>query len=367
MGGTPPTPAPASSKRYTEVPVFYGTTREKAGERPKNDRKIVSYAGSQGDKLALGLSIVTVPTEREPGTIPRPPTLPIVRFQFRNEDPNRDFTLAAVEELTPEEFVRQMKGQVGVAKQFSGQAFVFVHGYNVAFEDAIFRTAQIATDIGFDGPAVTFSWPSAGGLLDYDHDRETSRLAQPALRQLLEIIARDVGASAVNLVAHSMGNSPVMELLKEQGEIISRSGQTVDFKLNEIVLAAPDIDRKIFEQFAVQFSRLAKGGVTLFASNNDLALKASSKKVKGLVRAGDVPKQGIVIVPGIESIDISQASTSFLSINHSNFADRAHLIADMKLLFERTANDAKRPPDRRFSVYRPQGQQQKRWWQYTKN
>jgi hypothetical protein len=32
------------------------------------------------------------------------------------------------------------------------EAFVFIHGFNVAFDDAIYRTAQIAYDLGFDGP-----------------------------------------------------------------------------------------------------------------------------------------------------------------------------------------------------------------------
>ncbi len=358
---------PAASKRYTEVPVLYGTTRAKAGEREKNDRKITSYSAEQGDKLALGLSVVTVPLERPVGSIPRPRTIPIIRYAFRNEDPNRDFTLAAVEELSEADFKRHLGDQAGVSKRYQGQAFVFVHGYNVSFEDAIFRTAQIVADIGFDGPAVTFSWPSAGGLLNYDHDRETSKASRPGLRQLLEIIARDAGVTAVNIVAHSMGTDPVMEVLKEQGEIVSRSGQTVDFKLNEVVLAAPDISRRVFEQFAASFARLARGGVTLYASRNDLALKASKKKASGLVRAGDVPREGIVIVPGVESIDISNASTSVLSLNHSNFADRQHIITDMQLLFERTTNDAKRPPSKRLSVYRQQGTQQKVWWQYVKN
>ena len=40
------------------------------------------------------------------------------------------------------------------------EAFVFIHGYNVAFDDAIYRTAQIAYDLSFDGPPILYSWPS---------------------------------------------------------------------------------------------------------------------------------------------------------------------------------------------------------------
>lgn len=359
-------PAPPAAKRYVEVPVFFGTTRRKEVDRIKNNRRLANFSGEQGDGLTLGRSIVTVPVERQPGTIPRPETnLIITRIAFRNEDPNRDFTIAAVDVMERNEFAAEMRKQVALSSRFKNQAFVFVHGYNVSFDDAIFRTAQIAHDIVFDGPAIAFSWPSRGGTWDYRHDIDTAKASREGLRQLLETVARDTGVTAVNLVAHSMGNDPVIEVLSQQADIVARRGQTVDFRLNEIVLAAPDISRKVFQQLAARFSTLAKGGVTLYASRNDLAMTASKRVASGLVRAGDVPREGIVIVPGVESIDISDASTSFLSTNHSTFADRAHLVADMQLLFERTTD--KHPPDVRFRVYQTQGAQQSRWWRYRRN
>jgi esterase/lipase superfamily enzyme len=353
-------------RRYVEVPVFYGTTRQQENDRIKNNRKLANFSGEQGPDMTLGRAIVTVPIEREPGSIPRPETdLFIARIAFRNEDPNRDFTIAAVDVMKKDQFILEMRKQVQLSARFKGQAFVFVHGYNVSFDDAIFRTAQIAYDILFDGPAVAFSWPSRGGTWDYRHDIDTAKASRDGLRQLLEIISRDTGANAINLVAHSMGNDPVIEVLREQAEILARGGQATDLQLNEIVLAAPDISRQVFEQFAARFVSLARGGVTLYASNNDRAMAASKSVAGGLVRAGDVPKTGIVIVPGVESIDISEASTSFFSTNHSTFADRAHLVSDMQLLLERAKD--KHPPDIRFRVYQTQGTEQKTWWRYRKN
>jgi esterase/lipase superfamily enzyme len=365
-GVRPRGPAESPKRRYVEVPVFYGTTRRQEDDRVKNNRKLANFSGEQGQDMTLGRAIVTVPIEREPGSIPRPETdLILARIAFRNEDPNRDFTIAAVDVMKKDQFVSEMRKQVQLSSRFKGQAFVFVHGYNVSFDDAIFRTAQIAHDILFDGPAVAFSWPSRGGTWDYRHDIDTAKASRDGLRQLLEIVARDTGATAINLVAHSMGNDPVIEVLRERAEILASGGQAPDFKLNEIVLAAPDVSRQVFEQFAARFVSLAKGGVTLYASNNDRAMAASKSVAGGLVRAGDVPQQGIVIVSGVESIDISEASTSFFSTNHSTFADRAHLISDMQLLFERAKD--KHPPDIRFRVYLTQGSTQKPWWRYRKN
>ena len=128
------------------------------------------------------------------------------------------------------------------------------------------------------------------------------------------------------------------------------------------MLAAPDVARTVFTQFAPALAGIAKGGITLFASSNDKALLASKRVAGGLVRAGDIPKEGILVLPGIESIDISNASTSIFSTNHSTFADRQHLVDDMGLLFERTTN--KHPPSTRFPVYKLQGRSPSVWWQY---
>jgi tetratricopeptide (TPR) repeat protein len=52
-------------------------------------------------------------------------------------------------------------------KAFQKQVFVFVPGFNVSFENALRRTAQIAYDVDFDGAAFLFSWPSGSGLASY--------------------------------------------------------------------------------------------------------------------------------------------------------------------------------------------------------
>ena len=103
--------------------------------------------------------------------------------------------------------------------------------------------------------------------------------------------------------------------------------------------------------------------VTLYASANDKALSWFSRGAAlGETRAGDVPKGGPVIVPGIETIDVSKASTDFFQLNHSAFGDRPHLLMDMKMIFE----TGKHPPDKRFGVYEPVTHGGKTYWRYEK-
>jgi esterase/lipase superfamily enzyme len=161
-----------------------------------------------------------------------------------------------------------------------------------------------------------------------------------------------------------MGNDPLLEVLGEQGDVRRSGGVTEDLKLKEVLLAAPDVSRSVFENLAAKVRGLVRGGVTLYASANDRAMLASKKVASGLVRAGDVPKGiGPLIMAGVETIDVSEASTSFLSNNHSAFADRRHLVEDIKLLFERS----KHPPDERFPVFRAVGEQPRQYWKYFSN
>ena len=355
---------------FYEVPVFFGTTRQQAGENKSQDGRRVVKFGNQAPEplvLTLGRAVVTVPHDRLPGSLPLSElNLLVTTISLPGrEDKSRHFTIAETVTLTQAAFVEQFKSQAGAANRFKGQVLVFVHGYNYSFDDAIFRTAQIAKDMDFDGPAVTFSWRSAGGMLKYRHDLDTAKEAREGLRELLTLIARDTGATAVNLIAHSMGNDPVTEVLRANAETRRSGGTAPDFALNEVVLAAPDVERGVFGRHAAAFAGIAKGGITLYASKNDKALALSKRYAGEQVRAGDVPDdKGIVLVPGVESIDVSDASTSLFGPNHSTFSERKDIIDDMARLFARDRN--KHPPDQRFRIFVKQGTDPKTWWRYTK-
>ncbi len=50
-------------------------------------------------------------------------------------------------------------------------AFVFVHGHNVSFDNALLRAGQLAFDLKFKGPAVVYSWPGSEGVLTVHQQR----------------------------------------------------------------------------------------------------------------------------------------------------------------------------------------------------
>jgi esterase/lipase superfamily enzyme len=114
--------------------------------------------------------------------------------------------------------------------------------------------------------------------------------------------------------------------------------------ISQVILAAPDVDRDKFNIIAREITGFAKG-VTLYAASNDRALGYSERFWGGVPRAGDVPASGPLIVPGVDTIDVTAVSTDALGLNHSGYAENPALLNDVKALVKLGL----RPPDKRIS------------------
>jgi esterase/lipase superfamily enzyme len=334
VGGAKPPPAP---NNHAIVRVFYAT------DRARTSATTVEYGAARnaGGDLQLGRFDVSVPRDHRMGSVERPTVL-----TFWREDPSRHFIIVQRTSQTEGEFFEQVSTRVAQSRRKS--AFVFVHGYNVAFDDAIYRTAQLAYDLAFDGAPILYSWPSVGTEIGYAVDANNSQWSIPHLRRFLEDVSNRSGAQVVHLIAHSMGNQPLVHALREIA-ITPRPDARPRF--NQLVLTAPDIDVDTFRQLAGALKGSAER-ITLYASSNDVALKLS-KRYQGYQRAGDsVPT--VVVLPGIDTIDVSALETSLLG--HSYYGDNKSVLADLFRLI----TDG-RAPDDRFGL-REAGSPSERWW-----
>jgi esterase/lipase superfamily enzyme len=242
----------------------------------------------------------------------------IWKLEFR-QDPEAHVVLLSAKVLPQDQFFIDL----AVRSQSSerGDAFLFIHGYNVTFEDAARRTAQITYDLGFGGAPIFYSWPSQGTSTAYTVDEQNIEWAQTHLKTFLEDFFTRSGVQSVYVIAHSMGNRAltraVASLLTEKPSLRQR--------LKEIILTAPDIDAEVFKQDIAPALISLGRPITLYASSEDLALVAS-KKVHGYPRAGDCG-HGLVVMPGIETIDATGTDTSFLG--HSYFAEARSILSDI--------------------------------------
>lgn len=351
------------AKTCTAIPVFFGTDRNQttAGDR-------ISFGTERAGKLQLGRVYVTVPrANREPGELNVPSGWSSWLPWSSGSDATRHFTIpkTGISIYASEaDFIAEVKQHMSAAGgTFKDHAFVYVHGYRVPWEFAAMRTAQIAYDLSPGnapfGTAFLYSWPSGGAAADYQYDVDSSRLAIPHLVEYLRIVAERTGAQNVHVIAHSMGNFPLMHALSE----IGRSAPEV--KINQVILAAPDVDKVEFETIAAGIGKVAKG-VTLYASSSDYALLLSRLGRRNTPRAGDVKEPpGPALVSGIDTVDISRLSTglfSWFSWNHDKYADSSVLLNDISVLFRK----GERPPNLRNLSFRPEPPQSDpaKFWRY---
>ncbi|CCB66341.1 MULTISPECIES: alpha/beta hydrolase [unclassified Hyphomicrobium] len=325
------------NKKYKVVPVFYGTDRA-----VEPDPTRLQFSSDRGHKLQLGRALITVPFSHEVPHIERPRVIEIPYFKIKiyaeKEDPDKHFTVQEITSLTEDQMLALVKEQLAKSSTFKNHAFVFIHGFNTSFDCALYRTAQIAYDLGFDGVPFLYSWPSGGNVASYTYDHGSVEQAEPMLAEFLDMVIQKSGAKSISLIAHSMGNELLLRVLERlrpkipQGVVIS-----------QVILAAPDVDRDKFNIIAREITDFAKG-VTLYAASNDRALGYSQRFWGGVPRAGDVPKDGPLIIPGVDTIDVTAVSTDALGLNHSGYAENPALLDDVKALVEFGV----RPPDKRL-------------------
>ena len=307
----PPAPPPplATTSNASVLRVFFATDRLQLptliGD-PKFDKRR-SLLG----KLHLGACEISIPKTHHKGKLESPS---ILHLEFR-PDPAKHIVLTRTSTLAEDLFFDQVRSAIGQSPQ--ADAFVFVHGYNVSFEDAARRTGQIAYDLEFKGAPIFYSWPSNGRVADYLKDETNVAWSAPHLESFLTALSARTAAKRIHIIAHSMGNRAVCEALKSLSH-----DPACQLRLNHLVLAAPDIDADTFAELAGMLQRLS-GRVTLYESSNDKAIHAS-KSLHGNPRAGEP----LLIIPGVDTIDASAVDTNFLG--HSYFSENWPLLADIR-------------------------------------
>lgn len=352
---TPPAGAVGDEKEdWTVVPVYYGTDRAQV----PNDKR-VDYGSDRARRLELGRAMVSVPKAHEVPQVERPWAITIPYFNYKiyeqQEDPKKHFIIQDIKAMPEADLLALVKERLAKSARFKDHAFVFIHGYNTSFDYAVYRAAQIAYDIKFDGAPFVYSWPSGGGIASYTYDRESSAQAEPYFTDFLKMVTQRSGAKHVSVIAHSMGNQLLLRVLQD----LQRT-RPEGVEISQIIFAAPDVDRDGFETIASQLKDFATGGITLYAAANDRALGVSKRFYGGVPRAGDVPEGGPLIVPGIDTIDATAVSMDSLGLHHSGYAESNALLQDIGLLIQ----TGERPPGKRVPILQQVTTAKGDYWRY---
>ena len=328
VGPRAPVEAPAPAK---EVELLFATDRQVEPDEPIAER----YGGERGE-MSYGLARVGLPEGHRIGAFEGP-----AWWQDDDQpDVEQDITLSEVTPLEAEAFFGQLAE--------TPQMLLFVHGYNMSFEEALRRSGQIAHDLRPRGQVLLFSWPSQAKATLYTHDASNAEWAEPDLMALIERLAEVNPEAPIHLAAHSMGSKIVMDVLARLARERPAGARPV---IGQVVFAAPDIDSDVLVATAPDLLEIARR-VTIYASEQDLAL-AASKRLNGAPRAGELAAR-LPPLERLDVIDVSIVETDFSG--HSYYSDSRLVLSDLHQLLT-----AGRPPAERFGL-RPVEKDGARYW-----
>jgi esterase/lipase superfamily enzyme len=327
----------ATAKPRVVVRVLFGTNRARDDKAPA--AKL--FTSERGGGLQYGVAEVSIPLTHRVGALEGPR---LWRLEL-GANAERHVVVSDVQPLAEDEFMQQMRSTLEAADE--RDVLLFIHGYNVSFEDALRRAGQLGHDLKFPGCTALFTWPSTGNVLGYLKDGVSAEWSQPHFRQFLELLLTEVGARRVHAIAHSMGNRLLVDAIERLDTSASPAGCA---ELSQVVFAAPDVDAAVFESKMKVAAGHARG-FTLYLSSNDLALRLS-RMLHGYGRSGGT----LLAANAVHTIDASRVDTSLFGLRHSYFGGQRSMLSDLHALISTGL-----APSRRFDLEATEGDIGRYW------
>lgn len=308
----------------TCYPVWFATNR-----KPLDPRDPARGFGSEFDeRLHYGKRIVRIPPSHRPGEL----ASPLWRRLLTGTDDR--LVLGTATQLDEAGFRAELQGLLARLDPADRNVVVYIHGFNTRFEDAALRAAQLGHDLQVPGAMVFFSWPSRGSVSGYLTDLSTIEASEAPLADFLVQASRLAERGRVHLIAHSMGNRALLRAMHRAVALDAR------VRFGEILLAAPDVDVRLFRQLAAVYPQVAQR-TTLYVADQDRALAALGWIAEG-VKAGGAPP--LLVMPGIDTVHVR--GTGLFRLGHSYVAEEPAVLRDIRAQLQ-----WRDPPERRRQKY----------------
>lgn len=316
---------PSSPQADAEYHVWYATSRKPLDRANPS----LGFGVERDDRIHHGICKVFIPKSHKVGSTGSPWWK---RLLTGTDDRLR---MLAKESLQAEAFWQQLRQHLGQCAVEDQDAVVFIHGFNVSFEEAALRAAQIGFDLQIKGAMAFYSWASRGDVTKYLADTAAVELDETPIADFLCDMALRTGARRVHVIAHSMGNRAVLRAVNQIAE--RRSG--VHF--GQVILAAADVDARKFRELGDAYRQLSDR-TTLYVSTRDFAVEAS-RWLHDFHRAGLMPP--VTTVAGIDTVNAANVDLSLLG--HGYVAEAREVISDIHAMIRHGAG-----PEQRFGLRR---------------
>ena len=307
------------------VEIVYATDRKQTG---KQEAKF--YYGNERGEISYGTCVVAINIEKSKSKFS---DYTIWTTGYQNK-PGERGELRKVDKLEKNEFLKEFGNRINASKDKS--ALIYIHGYYRTFEIAAKSVATLVYEIKYQGTPIMFSWPSRYELAAYHGDMTSIDWSTAHLRDFLEDIALRTDIQTIHIIAHSLGNRGFVNAFID---LLKNPDITSSWKFGEIVLAAPDLDRQIFERDIAPIITETSSRITLYVSGVDIPLLVS-KAVNLYTRLGDISEEP-VIIEGIETIDASHVVT--LYSGHTYYRESPMVMEDLYYLINQRKGASNRP------------------------
>jgi len=307
------------AKDKNAVTVFYGTNRElftDADGNPIQSKNPEDIYSETPGPLHYGKALISIPSRHKRGRLETP-------ISGRANNDKRYVVLQDLVHANYDLVMAEVQSELANAPEGKKTIVAYVHGFNTTFEKAARRAGQLKFDLDYDGPFFFFSWPSRESAFGYTHAANLAEISYTQMTEfLMDLTKQD--ADRIIIIAHSMGTRVLSHGLVDLAAQDAEAAK----KITRVILAAPDIDARVFKERLLPKMSFLQNPITLYASDKDAAL-AASKKVNGLPRIGDV-SGGLQEIDNVIMIDASDVKSNLL--NHTYFGDSVSIVDDFKFI-----------------------------------
>jgi len=278
------------------IKVYIATNRsEKSTEFGCEDK---NFGVEFSDQLKYGVCNVSVPKARNIGAI----------NNGKEKNISSNFVITDSKKLDKEDFFKSLKNNYS--------PLVFIHGFNVKYNEAVIRASQLAYDLKYQGPIILFTWPSGSkdGFFDetllnktYENNSNSAKASIHELENFFNNLSKN--NIRINLIVHSMGHQIAIPAIQKFANNNSKQ------LINDLFLNAPDYEIKGFRESVKDIKKITNK-ITLYCSNNDKAITAS-KIFNNNDRIGSCFN-----VDDVDVINVSAIDDQTLSLGHGYYSSR---------------------------------------------
>jgi esterase/lipase superfamily enzyme len=320
---------------YAKIPVFVATSCRRDSGRKGVKAFLPGLPKAPAPELSFAVATVTVPGfDSSVGSLPK------ARWWhwFSRRKVTRFVQLQSFEVVGSDQDLygaSDLHRDQSAGRDGSSQALLFIHGYNVRFEQAIEKTAQLVAHMQFSGVPFCYCWPSRGKLREYVADTAVVPVAARRLEALLRSLVEHFGAGSVHVLAHSLGTRILFQALDLVKSChVDAAGEPKDPRpFGEILLNAADVPSADYCERIPVAAALARR-VTSYSSEHDVAL-VMSRTLQGAVAGLENPPIGpsrcrpVVTNPprAFDAIDVSQVEGG--GLGHGYYGGNPRVISDI--------------------------------------